>query len=65
MVSERLGGHEVDSKVAFDGASAIALRFACPTNLVLSDIQIPGRNGVDTEVAMHALSGFAPLPFIA
>lgn len=65
LVSDWLHGHDIDTNVAYDGASALALLSAWPADMVFMDIQMPGMNGFDTAVAMHALPGYAALPIVA
>ncbi|XLZ72881.1 response regulator [Massilia sp. SR12] len=65
MVSQLLGLHAIDNRVAYDGLTAIALLRAWPADIVFMDIQMPGMNGYETAAAMHALPGCAELPIVA
>ncbi|MGW8392237.1 response regulator [Pseudoduganella sp. HUAS MS19] len=65
MVSQLLNHHAIETRVAYDGQSALALLTAWQADVVLVDIQMPGLNGYETAKAMHALPGCAELPIIA
>jgi len=65
MFSELLGLYNVESRVAYDGYSAITLLAEWPANIVFLDIVMPGLDGYETAIAMRSLPGFADLPIVA
>lgn len=65
MVSLLLTMHQIDSKVAYDGASALAILAGWSADIVFLDIRMPGMDGYETAIAMHALPGCADLPIVA
>jgi CheY-like chemotaxis protein len=65
MLSRLLNYSGVDNRTAYDGYSAVALLRDWPAHVVFLDIQMPGMNGYETAIAMHALPDFAQLPIIA
>lgn len=65
MVSQFLRLHHIDNKVAYDGASAVALLADWPADIVFLDIQMPDMDGYETAIAMHALPQCAELPIVA
>lgn len=65
MVSQFLSIHHIDNKVAYDGASAVAMLADWPADIVFLDIQMPGMDGYETAIAMHALPRCAALPIVA
>lgn len=65
MVSQLLSLYHIDHKVAYDGASAVALLANWPADIVFLDIQMPDMDGYETAIAMHALPQCAELPIVA
>ncbi|MTW10056.1 response regulator [Pseudoduganella eburnea] len=65
MVSQFLSFHHIDNKVAYNGASAVALLADWPADIVFLDIQMPDMDGYETAIAMHALPQCAELPIVA
>ncbi|KQV54799.1 MULTISPECIES: response regulator [unclassified Duganella] len=65
MVSQFLSILHIDNKVAYDGASAVALLADWPADIVFLDIQMPEMDGYETAVAMHALPQCVELPIVA
>jgi CheY-like chemotaxis protein len=65
ILSQLLSCFNVENKVAYDGHSAVVLLEEWPAHLVFMDIQMPGMNGYETAVAMHAVPGCADLPIVA
>jgi CheY-like chemotaxis protein len=65
MVSQLLSLYHIDHRVAYDGASAVALLADWPADIVFLDIQMPDMDGYETATAMHALPQCAELPIVA
>lgn len=65
MLSLLLSYSNVETRVAYDGQSAVVLLQEWPAQLVFLDIQMPRMNGYQTAVAMHALPGCAAVPIVA
>ena len=65
MVSQFLFIQRIDHRVAYNGASAVALLAEWPADIVLLDFEMPGMDGYETAIAMHALPRCAELPIVA
>jgi CheY-like chemotaxis protein len=56
---------DVECRISYDGATAVAALADWPAELVFLDLRMPGMDGFDTAVAMHALPGNTDLPIVA
>ena len=58
----QLGGYTVDT--AADGFRAVEIATACPPDLILLDLDLPGVNGIETLKALREIDGLRNVPVI-
>jgi CheY-like chemotaxis protein len=61
LIATVLGQAGYAVEVAVDGFEALATMAACRPDLVLTDLQMPGMNGIELIRRIHAVDGSVPV----
>lgn len=65
LLGEALSLSGYETRVAYDGPSALALAATFHPDMALLDLGLPGMNGFELATRLHATAGLEDLKFIA